>query len=431
MNSQTADKLYHWDALGQAWLRADEDDLQPVTARRQFMSPEQYDASANTPLFWQDCLQDSLHTALDWYLNGAALSAAGRILTRSMRRPKGRILTLLRRIRHLATEKATWSHPPKGISPTKSTPGELSHWYAHLDRQLQHGFQAGDATEVAPPPAGDLRKRPVLAAIARRCEAQICPSGSQMFVQGSVATDEAIGYSDLDLWLLLSRSAVADPRVLQSAASASFRIRRLLFQFDPLQHHGVMLATEVDLARYPESYLPIDAWRRARFLAPPDGRPITLVPRPSAVSAQISFLGVLSTLRQVFQENISIRNVFRAKGILSTIMLLPSLFEGSMGRPCFKADSYDRVKHATTPELWAIIDECSEIRLSWRYSPKVWRKAGQALVRNPFVFQNLMQRGLAGNLGSDVACEMPESWQQRATALAESLWEQICNSSTT
>ena len=89
------------------------------------------------------------------------------------------------------------------------------------------------------------------------------------------------------------------------------------------------------------------------------------------------------------------------------------------------------MKAATTPQLWSIMDECSEIRLSWQYSPKVLRRVGQALVRNPFVFQNLMQRGLAGNLGSEVACELPEDWQRRATMLAESLWEQICNSSTT
>ena len=112
-------------------------------------------------------------------------------------------------------------------------------------------------------------------------------------------------------------------------------------------------------------------------------------------------------------------------------MLMPALFEGAMGRACFKGESFARVKRAVPPDTWSIMDEISEVRQRWHYQPSMARRAVQASIRNPFIFQYLMRRGLAGKIGRVVKDDLPEDWQSCALSLAECLWEQLCASATT
>ena len=423
---------YHWDDESQAWLQADDKKTSVVRARCIRLAPEKYAASVMPHQFWLDTFQDLLHELLESYMNGGGLRWQDRLLQRPMEAPHGWVAVGVQKAWELAVNKLEEDCKPFQAS-TQGIPEGLANLYELLERQIALHPCKGTKTSVHLAGEDHLDPHPQLTMIQRIFSEVETSNQSQsmLLVQGSVGTRQQIGYSDLDLWMIVSNEALADPHKLRQLAKATFRINRCLFAFDPLQHHGVMLSSQIDMYRYRESYLPVDAIAKASSLSPGQGSKLVFHVTPSSLGSGMSYFNMLSYLRSIVEKGTEIRTPFAIKGVLSCIMLLPALFEGAMGRPTFKGDSFDRVEKIVPFDIWSIMTEVSGVREGWNYRPPLLVNVVQNYVRNPFVFQYLLQRGLSGNLNHAYDHELPSNWQQRSLALAEYLWEHLCQSSTT
>ncbi len=421
---------YQWDNECRALLLPGEKELEVLLARRKYAAPELFQVDSAPKQFWLNCFQNTLHTLLEHYLNGTSLSVGDRLLRRPMRQPSGSIQSQLQRAWHLALDKLHLGEPSQQHS-NGTVAQQLVKLYELLSSQLENTGSGVSPSLVSPATMPEKGEPSELSAIRKIAAEPLRGLQSELLVQGSVGTGEQIGYSDLDLWLVVSREALSHASHLESLASVTFRIQRSLYDFDPLQHHGVMLASEVDFASYPESFLPLDALGKARFLCPSANPEIAIRPRDARLEASLAFFGMLAVFRNAVHNNQEFERAYQTKCVLSYAMLLPSLFEGAQGRPCFKGDSFAKVRSCTPEALWSIVEELSQVRQDWRYAPSIMRRVLQRAIRNPFLLQYLMQRGLSGKLQRTVNCRLPDDWQARTLEWAEFLWEKLCKSSTT
>ena len=418
---------YQWDHDCKAFIRPGEQQSEIVQARQCYANPERFARDSYSAEFWLNQFQNALHRLLEGYLNGASLNLGDRLLKRPMLSPNANVRELLKRAWHLADQKLQVTENSfDSQRGNLSVPKQLVRLHQILDDKLSETGCRNPEVVVQPSEANLDDEPRTLTKIRRLAEGLLKLTNSQLLVQGSVATGEQIDYSDLDLWLVVSRQALSQANRLQGLAELFFRIQRLLSDFDPLQHHGVMLATQIDLPSYPESYLPLDALAKARFLAPERGAALAVCPRPSTLESGLAFFNLLALFRQSIEKQMEYREAFGVKSIMSHIMLLPAFFEGAQGRPCFKGDSFTQVEECVPANIWSIMEEVSEVRRNWRYQPSLARKTVQTTLRNPFLFQYVMRRGLSGKFEKVVTARLPENWQVRALELAENLWEKIC-----
>jgi hypothetical protein len=73
-----------------------------------------------------------------------------------------------------------------------------------------------------------------------------------VIVHGSIATNEVVNYSDFDGLLIVKDNYRSDPRL----GVFLNRSMKIVYDFDPLQHHGWFVITESELNVYPECRLP-------------------------------------------------------------------------------------------------------------------------------------------------------------------------------
>jgi len=80
------------------------------------------------------------------------------------------------------------------------------------------------------------------------------------YVHGSLGTYEEIAYSDFDALVILKNNVFESPSSLAKVAMKLNTARSIMFGFDPLQHHGWFVLTEVDLKYYCNAYFPADCF---------------------------------------------------------------------------------------------------------------------------------------------------------------------------
>lgn len=417
---------YQWDSECRAHLLPDERESAIVQARLKSIAPHQFSPESASQQFWLDCFQNTLHSMLEGYLNGAGLGVVDRLKRRPMESPRGVIKDCIDRAWSLAADKLSWNALADQITNSESVPAQLVELHKHLDQATKETLESRKQIHVQPNAASIDTEPPELSKIRRVSAKTLRELECDLFVQGSVATDEQIGYSDLDLWLVVSRKALSDVNSLQQLAKMVFAIRESLFDFDPLQHHGVMLASEIDASAYSESFLPVEALAKARYVTPESGTGLLLHPRDSTIDAGIALFNLVCLFRKTAIEQTQHSEVYQVKSLLSCFMLLPSFFEAACGRPCFKGDSFSRVRKQVPKEIGTIMDEVSLVRQQWQYQPSGLRRCLQYGVRNPFTLEYLMRRGLSGRFGRVVSGQFPDNWQQRMLTFAEFLWKAVC-----
>lgn len=423
---------YEWSQQFGAFLLPGEAGSLVLKSRTWRLSPYLHSKDVAEFEFWLDSFQWQLQRLMDGFLNGVALSNVDRVLMRPMSKSRGQIKTSLRRAWHFASEKLQLIDKHECYHFEQMT----------VSKQIiaLYGLFQDALTSRSEPPTTQVRlavgeidcqAEHALQEIARQASRRILPGDASLLVHGSIGSGERVGYSDLDLWLLVSKSSICDVGKLDNICRFSFATLRRLFDFDPLQHHGLMVATEVDLLRYSETFLPLAAIRKSKVVFPAYGFDHSASIRDSSLDAAISFFNVVAMMRAGVNSGQLYRSAFDVKHIFSIIMLLPALYLGARNIPCFKGDSFGIVRAEVPPEIWSIMDEISCVREGWVYKASRIRSVVFAAIRNPFLFQFLLRRGLSGRYASLVGGGFPSNWENRSLELAEFLWERLCVSTTT
>ena len=112
------------------------------------------------------------------------------------------------------------------------------------------------------------------------------------YVHGSLGTYEEISYSDFDALVIVQNRVFASAQKLTKFAKSLSSARSIMYEFDPLQHHGWFVLSEKDLDNYPQYYFPVELFKYSKSLLPDKGLELKVTlknPDEKAVESSDSF----------------------------------------------------------------------------------------------------------------------------------------------
>lgn len=188
------------------------------------------------------------------------------------------------------------------------------------------------------------------------------------YVHGSLGTYEETAYSDFDALVILKNNVFESSKLLAKVAMKLNTARSIMFDYDPLQHHGWFVLTEVDLKYYCNAYFPIELFKHAKSLFDDMGLELEIALRESGSEARKAFEKMANAIIRNIENRQYPTNVYQLKGLLSQFMLLPALYvQAKHGKGIYKKESFGVARSDFGSADWAIMDEVSEIRAGWSY----------------------------------------------------------------
>jgi len=204
--------------------------------------------------------------------------------------------------------------------------------------------------------------------LARFMRHHMSPYLTMAAFHGSVADlGYSKGYSDLDTLLILNKSTVTEPRQLRRFAQLCYHSLMELYRFDPLQHHGHIVVTAIDLKLYPERWLPLAVLSDCRVVYQSNEDTAVFV-RDCQREARKDFEQMVEYLQFRHNSRWSPHNAYDFKYFLSILMLLPTRYQQAKGVFCAKRDSFSLAKQCLPDAQWAIMDYATRCRLKWPYA---------------------------------------------------------------
>lgn len=159
-------------------------------------------------------------------------------------------------------------------------------------------------------------------------------------IHGSMSTlDYVKGFSDLDTLAIVKTSVVHDPRKIYALRKLMVRITKYMFQMSVFQHHGHLVATEVDLKFYPNVFFPTVLFAYTTRCA---GNDLVVCER----NDEAETVEQLRAFREQFHSGRFSRvgvdmSLFELVVMNQGILLLPALWCGLVGQAVYKRYSFD------------------------------------------------------------------------------------------
>lgn len=200
------------------------------------------------------------------------------------------------------------------------------------------------------------------------------------FLHGSLSTlDYVRGASDLDILLILKKSIVLNAQKLFEFEKKVVRSLKFFYQIDPLQHHGYMIITEIDMQYYPQTYFPFILFKYATRLTGPEE--MIFFERDSSLERKKLIWDMINDNKT--QLKMAITNLYGLKYLLSKIQLIPTIYLQSLDEFYYKRDSFKRLKELNGIDF-LILDKATFIRNNWSYRDMKISKIMAQFIPNPF-----------------------------------------------
>ncbi len=208
-----------------------------------------------------------------------------------------------------------------------------------------------------------------------------------VLAHGSVATNEQIAYSDFD-GLLIVKEEFKDSQILINFLDKS---RKIICEFDCLQHHDWFILHENILMEYPQHYFPVELFAYSELIYPINDIEIDFKFSKN-INFQKPFEDLVFGIKKKITSQFQAKNDFQLKSYMSEIMLLPTFFlQAKYKRGFYKKDSFSLIKNETSSAFLDVIDLLSEKRIAWK-KDKV-----NYFVKKMLSSQNLKVRKFAHN----------------------------------
>lgn len=186
------------------------------------------------------------------------------------------------------------------------------------------------------------------------------------FVHGSLGTYEEISYSDFDALVIIKDEVFSSSLRLANVAMKLNAAMCIIFDFDPLQHHGWFVFTEKDLRCYPDHYFPTELFTFAKSIFRGGSTKLNIYRQYSVRNSQRAFKSMCNNIFKKLRSHKHPKNMYQLKSLLSQFMLLPSLYvQACTGKGIYKKYSFEEVKKDFTSQEWRIMDLVSSIRENW------------------------------------------------------------------
>ena len=204
---------------------------------------------------------------------------------------------------------------------------------------------------------------------------------TDFMIHGSIATmDYSLGWSDFDTFVIISTDTVLNPRALFSLRTKLLDAYRFLSAIDPLQHHGFIICTEIDLKHYNEGIMPIAVLERAKsYIGSTTLRinPITDIERErNILSSRAKFFresGNIGVMKHHPYEGIYLEShyknaknsLFQLKYLLGIGAIAPCYYLGALGEFAYKKDAIEQIKPLLSPDSKEFLESTTNIRIEW------------------------------------------------------------------
>lgn len=203
------------------------------------------------------------------------------------------------------------------------------------------------------------------------------------YVHGSLGIGEEVAYSDFDALAILKIEVFESTERLIGVARKLNRARKIMLDYDPLEHHGWFVLTELDLKFYCDAYFPIELFQYAKSLFDNKGLELEISLRESSFETRRAFEKMAEAVIRKIENRQYPVNMYQLKSLLSQFMLLPALYlQVKNGKGIFKRESFDKAKIDFDSADWSIMDEVSNIRDNWNYEISAFKRR---MMCNPHV----------------------------------------------
>ncbi len=243
------------------------------------------------------------------------------------------------------------------------------------------------------------------------------------FIHGSIGSCEEVPYSDFDGLVILSNSLMADSTRLEEVARHLRRTQSIMIDYDPLQHHGWFVLTELDLAQYCEAYFPLALFEHAKVI--PCTAPLRLEFSPRDSTAEcVAFIRELSaSLTRQAAAGSRPDTMYELKSFLSRVMLLPAAFlQARDGSGVWKRDSFDLAEKYFDANCWFCIDQATVIRDRWpsvKYPNILWRNGGWSYV------SKAIRKRASGGIKAPLKGLLREEFYESVQRLVQEMFKQL------
>ena len=243
------------------------------------------------------------------------------------------------------------------------------------------------------------------------------------YVHGSLGTCEEIAYSDFDALTILKDEVFESPKRLARAAKKLNHARTIMLNFDPLQHHGWFVLTELDLRYYCNAYFPVELFKYAKSLFDDRGLELEIALRESSSETRMAFDKMADSIIRKIENRQYPTNIYQLKGLLSQFMLLPALYlQAKDGCGIYKKESFAVARSDFDSADWAIMDEVSRIRMNWSYEISPLKKR---LMCHPHVLSRYFAKNFAPTIPEKIGRVLTAKFYSRMAELASLMKEKL------
>lgn len=187
------------------------------------------------------------------------------------------------------------------------------------------------------------------------------------------------GWSDLDTWVVVDDKVFENAESLVGLRSLFSKLNKLLLKVDSIAHHGFIIVLESDLDHYSDSLLPIEVIRTARNLY--GSSEVRICRSNVPIDWVEKFQSVKDTFVEFDSSGVFVHHpykgeyltkdmikrrdgMYQLKYLIGTAMMFPSMYYAAMGKPIYKAKSFEPfLRKFPTSSL--IIRCISMIRTDW------------------------------------------------------------------
>jgi predicted nucleotidyltransferase len=235
------------------------------------------------------------------------------------------------------------------------------------------------------------------------------------YVHGSLGTYEEVAFSDFDALVILGDEVFQVPDRFAEVARKINEARGIMFDFDPLQHHGWFVLTESDLNFYPEYYFPMELFRYAKSLFPDKGLKLNIRVQDSSERVRQAFDELSNGVIRLLTKKRFPKNIYQLKILLSQFMLLPALYVQLRDKKgIFKKFSFETARVDFSNEDWSIMVEVSSLRENWSYRISSFRRL---LITKPTLISRFLARRVTPPIPGGMKKVLTDDFYQRMGVL--------------
>jgi hypothetical protein len=316
----------------------------------------------------------------------------------------------------------TWFLSPKSLGleqdgehAVQMVANHLSQGYAVLNDGLN--YQPTTEVQIQPFDKVDYQgtDREYLAPVVElgeRVNSEIAEFVTDFMIHGSIATlDYSRGWSDFDTFVIVSADTALDGRAVTTLRTKLLDAYKFLTAVDPLQHHGFIVCTDIDLKRYYEDTMPLEVFRRGKSYL--GTRKLQLNPvknidrERNILSSRAQFFrtaGDLGVMKHHAYNDVYLQShyrnaengLFQFKYFLGIGAIAPCYYRDAIGKSAYKKDAIEQVAPLLSESSRTFLESTTHIRNEWPKKQNFPYKGNQI----PEWFKEFVEPNYMVNLGN-------------------------------